>query len=585
MGDQIRRLLIANRGEIAVRVIRACRETGIQPVAVYEPADRESVHAGLAEAVEVPSYLDGQALVEAAAVSGADAVHPGYGYLAENAGFAEQVQKAGLVWVGPSPQAMRSVGDKLAARRLAQAAGVAVTPGYDGVDLSDATLAAEAGRLGFPLLVKAAAGGGGRGMRRVDDPSGLPDAIAAARREAEAAFGDGRVYLERLQPAARHVEVQILADAHGNAIHLGERDCSVQRRHQKIAEESPSPAVDEGLRGELGEAALAVARAAAYTGAGTAEFLLAADGSWWFLELNARLQVEHPVTEAVAGTDLVRAQLEIAAGGTIELDPDDVRLRGHALELRLYAEDPASGFLPASGRLERFDVPSWPGLRVDSGATAGDEVGLRYDPLLAKLIAHAEDRDACIDRMAAALADTVVLGVATNLGFLRWLVAHPAFRAGEVDTGFVEREWSPALVPELPDEVRRAALRTLGAGNGSAWYAFTPPAREHVVTAGRWVLHEGWQYEVEADSQAAAEAVAGAGSLEAPMPGTVLRVEVSPGQPVEQGRTLVVLEAKKMELAVSAPGPGTVTDVHVRPGELVSRGQPLIAIAVEAQDG
>ena len=579
------KILIANRGEIAVRVIRACREAGIEPVAVYEPADRDAPHARLAEAVEVLSYLDGDALIGAAAATAAQAVHPGYGYLAENADFAEAVGRAGLVWVGPSPFAMRAAGDKLSARRLAQAAGVPVTPGYDGVDLSDDTLAAEAGRVGFPLLVKAAAGGGGRGMRRVDRPDALPEALQAARREAAAAFGDGRLYLERLLPAARHVEVQILADAHGNAIHLGERDCSVQRRHQKIVEESPSPAVDDELRGRLGEAALAVARASEYTGAGTAEFLLAADGSWFFLELNARLQVEHPVTEAVAGIDLVRAQLEIAEGGRLALEPQDVRLRGHALECRLYAEDPAVGFLPATGRLERFSIPAWPGLRADCGAREGDEVGLRYDPLLAKLIAHAEDRDACIDRMAAGLAETVVLGVATNLGFLRWLVTHPAFRAGEVDTAFVEREWSPALVPELPGDLRRAAERALAARDSSAWYAFTPPAREQVVASGRWVLHEGWQFEVEADDQAAAEALPAAGSLEAPMPGAVLRVEVEPGQAVEAGRTLVVLEAMKMELAVAAPGPGTVAAVHVRPGELVSRGQPLIAIEVEDADG
>ena len=568
-----------------MRVIRACREAGIEPVAVYEPADRGALHTELSEAFEVPSYLDADALIGAAATSSADAIHPGYGYLAENADFAEAVQRAGLVWVGPSPFAMRAAGDKLSARRLAQAAGVAVTPGYDGIDLSDTTLAAEAARVGFPLLVKAAAGGGGRGMRRVETPDALPEAVEAARREASAAFGDGRVYLERLLPAARHVEVQILADAHGSAIHLGERDCSVQRRHQKIVEESPSPAVDDELRGELGEAALAVARASAYTGAGTAEFLLAADGSWFFLELNARLQVEHPVTEAVAGIDLVRAQLEVAEGARLALEPQDVRLRGHALECRLYAEDPAAGFLPATGTLERFSIPAWPGLRADSGARRGDEVGLRYDPLLAKLIAYAEDRDACIDRMAAGLAETVVLGVATNLGFLRWLVTHPAFRAGEVDTAFVEREWSPALVPELPAEVRRAAERALAARDESAWYAFTPPARDHVVASGRWVLHDGWQFEIGPDEQAAAEALPSAGSLEAPMPGAVLRVEVEPGQTVEPGRTLVVLEAMKMELAVASPGSGTVAAVHVRPGELVSRGQPLIAIDVEDADG
>jgi len=578
VGVPIRRLLIANRGEIAVRVIRACREAGIEAVAVFEPEDAGALHAELADAAaEIPSYLDGRALIAAAAGAGADAVHPGYGYLAENADFAEAVERARLVWVGPPPAAMRAVGDKLSARRLAEAAGVPVTPGYGGVDLADATLVAEAERVGFPLLVKAAAGGGGRGMRRVESPAALPDALAAARREAAAAFADDRVYLERVLEGARHVEVQVLADAHGTVIHLGERDCSTQRRHQKIVEESPSPAVDEPLRRALGEAAVAIARAAGYVGAGTAEFLLAPDGRWCFLELNARLQVEHPVTEAVAGLDLVRAQLDVAAGLPLELAQEDVHLRGHAIECRLYAEDPAAGFLPATGRLVRFAPPAWPGLRVDAGVRAGDAVGVRYDPLLAKLIAFAEDRDACLERMAAALADTVVLGVVTNLGFLRWLVEHPEFRAGTVDTGFVDREWSPAGVPALPEAVRRAAARSL-APAGSAWYAFAPPAPDRVVAAAGFVLHEGWQFTVADEDGLAVEAAPSGGSLEAPMPGTVLRVEVAPGDGVEAGSTLVVLEAMKMELAVSAPVAGTVGAVNVRPGELVSRGQPLVTI-------
>ena len=319
----IRRILIANRGEIAVRVIRACRELGIDPIAAYEPDDRGALHVALAaEAREVDSYLDADALV--AAAEGCDAVHPGYGYLAENADFAEAVARAGLRWIGPPPSAMRALGDKIEARRLAEAAGVPVMPGYAGVLLDDDTLLAEGLRLGPPLLVKAAAGGGGRGMREVDDPADLPDAIAAARREAAAAFGDDRVFLERRLAAARHVEVQILCDSHGAAVHLGERDCSIQRRHQKIIEESPSPAVDGELRSQLGDAALAVAAAAGYEGAGTVEFLLDADGGWWFLELNARLQVEHPVTEAVCGIDLVRAQIEVAAGLPLELEQADV---------------------------------------------------------------------------------------------------------------------------------------------------------------------------------------------------------------------------------------------------------------------
>src|SRR6185312_7553647 len=358
----ISQLLIANRGEIAVRVIRACRELGIDAHTVYEAPDRGALHVELADgATAITSYLSIPEIVAAGIAAGADAVHPGYGYLAENADFADAVEAAGMRWVGPPGSAMRALGDKIAARRLAEEAGVAVAPGYAGDDLSDAALAREARALGAPLLVKAAAGGGGRGMRAVDDVADVRAAIDSARREAAAAFGDDRVYLERRLTGARHVEVQVLADAHGSCIHLGERDCSLQRRHQKIVEESPSPAVDSDQRAALGAAAVAIASAAGYVGAGTVEFLVADDGTWCFLELNARLQVEHPVTEAVAGLDLVRAQLEVAAGEPLELEQSDVDLRGHALECRLYAEDPAAGFVPATGRLARLRLPVWPG--------------------------------------------------------------------------------------------------------------------------------------------------------------------------------------------------------------------------------
>jgi acetyl/propionyl-CoA carboxylase alpha subunit len=579
MGRQIRRLLIANRGEIAVRVIRACREAGIAAIAVHDPGDAAALHPTLAdEALPVVSYLDAGSLVEAAVTSGCDAVHPGYGYLAESPEFAEAVERASLVWVGPPPAVMRALGDKLSARRLAEAAGIPVVPGYAGVDLSDATLTAEAARVGYPLLVKAAAGGGGRGMRRVEAAADLAEALAAARREALAAFADDRVYLERAVAGARHVEVQVLADRHGRVLHLGERDCSAQRRHQKIVEESPSPAVDDTLREALGSAATELARAAGYTGAGTVEFLLAGDGSWWFLEVNTRLQVEHPVTEAVAGIDLVRAQLDIAAGRPLELEQEDVRPRGHALECRLYAEDPAAGFVPGGGRLLRFRPPLWPGLRVDTGVRQGDAVGLAYDPLLAKLIAHAEDRDACLDRMAAALRETEILGVRTNLGFLSWLISQPAFRSGDVDTGYVEREWSPSLVPDLPEDVRRRAAAGL-APAGSPW--FEDGGGPLPVVADGLVLYEGWQYAVAGEQDQAAGAALAAGALEAPMPGTVLRVDVAPGEPVRAGQTLVVLEAMKMELSVAAPADGTVRDVHVAAGQLVARGQALVALEEE----
>ena len=571
----ITRLLIANRGEIAVRVIRACRELGIEAHAVYEPADRGALHVELADAATaVGSYLSIPEMVQAAIGAGADAVHPGYGYLAENADLAEAVAAAGMRWVGPPPAAMRALGDKIAARRLAEAAGVAVAPGYAGDDLSDAALAREARRLGAPLLVKAAAGGGGRGMRAVDDVRGIRSALDSARREAAAAFGDDRVYLERRLAGARHVEVQVLADGHGACIHLGERDCSLQRRHQKILEESPSPAVDDDQRAALGAAAVAIASAAGYHGAGTVEFLVTEDGGWCFLELNARLQVEHPVTEAVAGIDLVRAQLEIAAGEPLELEQADVALRGHAIECRLYAEDPAAGFVPATGRLERLRLPAWPGVRVDAGVREGDEVGVRYDPLLAKLIAHAEDRDACIERMAAALAEVSVLGVTTNLGFLRWLLEQPGFRAGEAGIDFVGREWRAELVPALPDDVRRAAR---AAGHADIWHAFSPPGPA-VETAGGYVLYRGWHHRVAADDAAAALEAVPDGSLHAPMPGTVLRVDVRAGQDVAEGEQLVVLEAMKMELAVSAPAAGTVAAVLVAAGDLVARGQALVEL-------
>jgi acetyl/propionyl-CoA carboxylase alpha subunit len=375
------------------------------------------------------------------------------------------------------------------------------------------------------------------------------------------------------------VEVQILADDHGRVVHLGERDCSLQRRHQKLLEESPSPAVDPGLRARLGEAAVVLAAAAGYRGAGTVEFLLGPDGGFCFLEMNARLQVEHPVTEAVTGVDLVRAQIAIAGGEPLLLDQADLAPRGHAIEVRLCAEDPSAGFLPATGVLERFRMPVWPGLRVDTGARAGDEVGLAHDPLLAKLIAHGEDRDACRERLAAALADAEVLGVVTNLGFLRWLLDRPEVRRGEVDTGWVERTFSPADVPPLPDAVRRAALR-LRAPADDPWQAFSPePAAAGIVSDGRFVQHLGWQFELAGDDDdAGAVTAAGGGDLTAPMPGTVARVDAEPGDVVEAGDTLVVLEAMKMELQVAAPAPSRVTAVHVSAGQLVTRHQTLVEL-------
>jgi len=423
----IRKLLVANRGEIALRVFRAARDLGIATVAVVAPDDKGSLHARSAdETVEIASYLFSEEHIRAAKQAGADAIHPGYGFLAENPDFAEAVNAAELIWVGPPPEALRAGGDKLEAKRIASEAGVPVVP------------TGEPDELGFPLVVKAAAGGGGRGMRVVREPAELDDALQAARREAKAAFGDDRVFCERYVERPRHVEVQLFGDAHGNVLALGERECSIQRRHQKVLEESPSPAVDEALRKAMSDAAVAFARAIGYESAGTAEFML--DGrDFWFLELNGRIQVEHPVTELVTGVDLVQAQLQVAAGDPLDVRPDP---RGHAVEVRLYAEDPRT-FFPQTGRIEQLRLPE--GIRVDAGVAEGDEIGIAYDPLIAKLIAHGTTRDEAFDRLRDGLKETEVEGVTTNLPFLRWLVAHPVVRAGDTTTAFLTEH--PPLFP------------------------------------------------------------------------------------------------------------------------------------------
>jgi acetyl/propionyl-CoA carboxylase alpha subunit len=427
-----RKLFVANRGEIAVRIVSTCRRLGLATVVAVGPGDEGALHARVAdEAVEVPSYLDTDALVDAAKAAGADLVHPGYGFLAESAAFADAVLGAGLTWVGPPPDALRRGGDKLESKRIAAAAGVPTLE------------VGEPAELGFPLLVKAAAGGGGRGMRVVDRAEDLDDALEGAAREAKAAFGDGRVFCERYLREPRHVEVQLLGDRHGTVVALGERDCSVQRRHQKVVEESPAPGLPDPVRERLAAHAVAFAAGLGYESAGTAEFLVDGD-EVFFLELNARIQVEHPVTEAVTGLDLVELQLRVADRERLTgLEP---ATSGHAVEARLYAEDPRT-FLPKAGRVTRLFFPS--GIRVDAGVEEGDEVGTGYDPLIAKLIAHDTDRDGALDRLAAALEETTVEGVTTNLPFLRWLVAHPAFRAGELSTAFLAR-FPPLSRPPRP---------------------------------------------------------------------------------------------------------------------------------------
>ncbi|HVR70410.1 MAG TPA: acetyl-CoA carboxylase biotin carboxylase subunit [Vicinamibacteria bacterium] len=464
-----RKLLIANRGEIAVRVARTCRAMGIPTVAVYSEVDRDALHVreadeavaiGAAEAAR--SYLDIERVVGAARQTGAEAVHPGYGFLSENGDFAEAVARAGLVFVGPPAPVHRRMGDKQAARRLMAGAGVPVVPGYDGDDQSEAALLAAGERIGWPVLVKPARGGGGKGMRVVRGAGDLASALAASRREARAAFGDDRVVLERCVERPRHVEVQVLGDAQGALVHLLERECSIQRRHQKIVEETPSPALDQRLRARVCAAGVAAARAAGYVNAGTVEFLLAPSGEFYFLEMNTRLQVEHPVTEAVTGLDLVRLQVEVAAGAPLPFTQDVVAARGHALECRIYAEDPARDDRPSPGRVLHLSVPAGPGVRFDSGVEAGSEVTVHYDPLLAKLITWGASRAESIERMAAALARTVVLGITTNHGRLRAIVDHPAFRGGDLHTGFVDEHLAGAPPdPCPPAEAVAAAVAAL----------------------------------------------------------------------------------------------------------------------------
>jgi acetyl/propionyl-CoA carboxylase alpha subunit len=534
----VNKLLVANRGEIALRVFRAARELGIETVAVVAGDDTESLHARSADAtVEIRSYLDPEEHIRAAKQAGADAVHPGYGFLSENGDFAEAVEAAALIWVGPPAAALRAGGDKLAAKLIAAEAGVPTIPEVDAP----------------PLIVKAAAGGGGRGMRVVREAADLDDALDAARREAKAAFGDDRVYLERYLERPRHVEIQLLADAHGTVVALGERDCSVQRRHQKVLEESPSPALDADLRARMSDAAVRFARAIGYVGAGTAEFVLEGR-EFFFLELNGRIQVEHPVTEAVTGLDLVQWQLRVARGERFDAA---VTLQGHAVEVRLYAEDPRT-FLPQAGRISRLVLPAT--VRVDSGVAEGDEIGTGYDPMIAKLIASGATREEAFDRLGAALAETVVEGVTTNLPFLRWLVAHPVVRAGGATTAFLI-DHSPLSAPptRLPDPVWQGAFRL---------NLPSPPPRSLP----------------DVDAAAADHGVGEAsGAVVAPMPGTVIKVNVAAGDRVAARDPLVVLEAMKMETPLVAPYDATVRAVHAAEGDRVAGGTLLVEF--EADDG
>ena len=493
----IRRVLIANRGEIAVRIARACREAGLESVAVYSDADADALHVRVADrsvrigpAAPAESYLSVPALIAAAGQTAADAIHPGYGFLSERPDLPRACDTAGIIFVGPPADVMERMGSKIGARALMQAAGVPIVPGDTPRDQSDQGVLAAARGLGYPVLVKASAGGGGKGMRMVRQDGEAVEAIAAARREAIAAFGDGTLYVERLIERPRHVEIQIFADAHGNVVHLFERECSVQRRHQKVIEESPSPAITAEVRKRMGDAAVAAARAAGYLNAGTIEFLVDGNGEnarFYFLEMNTRLQVEHPVTEAVAGVDLVRAQFLVAAGGRLPWTQDTLLQRGHAIECRVYAEDPANGFLPQAGPLRLYREPSGPGVRVDSGVAEGDRVGVNYDPLLAKLIVHAETREAARTRAVNALRGYPVLGTRTNIPFLLRLLELPAFRAGRLHTGMIDEHMAELTGPdEVPPEALAAAALATAPTAGGGRDETTPADNDPWSTLRRW---------------------------------------------------------------------------------------------------
>jgi acetyl-CoA/propionyl-CoA carboxylase biotin carboxyl carrier protein len=612
-------VLVANRGEIAVRVIRTLRAWGIHSVAVYSDADAGARHVRdadlavrLGPAPAAHSYLSIDAVLEAAARTGAQAVHPGYGFLSENAAFARACAAAGLVFVGPPASAIEAMGDKIRAKATVAAAGVPVIPGSDGPGSDAGTLAQAARAVGYPVLLKPSAGGGGKGLRVVHRAQDLPAAIAAARREARGAFGDDTLLVEQLVPLPRHVEIQVLADAYGHVVHLGERECSLQRRHQKIIEEAPSVLLDATTRARMGQCAVAVAKAVGYTGAGTVEFLVPAGTpeQFFFLEMNTRLQVEHPVTELITGLDLVEWQLRVAAGEPLGFTQDDVRLGGHAIEARIYAENPSGGFLPTGGRVLHLREPAGPGVRVDSGLAAGDTVGSDYDPLLAKVIAHGQDRDTALRRLDAALAQTSILGLGTNVAFLRTLLADADVRAGTVDTGLVQRR-------ELAEEALPADV--LAAAGMRALLALEPtgPVVDPFALPGGWRLGEpawtcvrlraGGRDPVEVRSRGratAAELVVGdgaparasawweGGDLVVTLEGITRRYAcVADGAVVWLGRDGHSWELREQQPldrarrtehsaggAVLAPMPGTVTVVDVAEGQQVPAGARLLVL-------
>jgi 3-methylcrotonyl-CoA carboxylase alpha subunit len=662
-------LLIANRGEIACRIARTARRLRVRTIAIYSDADAHALHVTMCDeayrvgpAAPRESYLNADAIIAIAKRAGAQAIHPGYGFLSENASFAQACEAAGLVFVGPPPAAIAAMGSKSAAKSIMSAAGVPVVPGYHGDDQDDALLAREAERIGFPVLVKATAGGGGKGMKVAAKASEFAAALASARREARSAFGDDRVLLERYLAKPRHIEIQVFADTQGHAMHLFERDCSVQRRHQKVIEEAPAPGMEEGRRRAMGEAAVAAAKAIGYVGAGTVEFIAEQDGTFYFMEMNTRLQVEHPVTEMITGCDLVEWQLRVASGEPLPMTQAQLAMRGHAIEARLYAEDPAREFLPSIGRIRHWRMPDdMPNVRVDTGYRAGDDVTPFYDPMLAKVIAWGEDRERARQALLAALARCEVTGVTTNAAFLERVVAHEAFASGRVDTGLIAQHREallPAAEPAPPDALVAAAVaeyRAVGAAlaaaaatssdpyspwdTADAWwngtsthhaeFAFRDAEREHRITVAPRddrlaISGEGFARDVRvhvrndrlriervvdgavadaheatvvregdvrhvfvpgararlalADPLAETDEVAHAGHLTAPMSGTIVAVLVAPGDRVEKGAALVVLEAMKMEHTIVAPTAGRVAAVHFGTGDRVGEGADLVDV-------
>jgi geranyl-CoA carboxylase alpha subunit len=648
----LKKLLIANRGEIAVRVIRTAQALGYRTVAVYSEADANAMHTELADeavcigpAQVAASYLNADAILDAARKTGADCIHPGYGFLSENSDFSNAVKEAGIVFVGPPASAIELMGSKRRSKIAMQKAGVPVVPGYEGDNASDEELIAAAADIGYPLMIKASAGGGGRGMRLVEKEQDLADNIKRARSESKQAFGDDELILEKAVIEPRHVEIQVFADTHGNAVYLGERDCSVQRRHQKVVEEAPSPFVTPELRAAMGEAAVKAALACNYEGAGTVEFLVDKDRNFYFLEMNTRLQVEHPVTELITGQDLVAWQMTVAEGAPLPLAQNDIELNGHAIEVRLYAEDPSSGFTPQTGPLHTFQPAEGEGLRFDTGVRSGDDVTPHYDPMLAKVIAWGKNRDEARRRLIRALEDTTVFGVTTNRYFLSRIIGDDTFGAGEATTAFLQQAFSddPSLQPQkltLREFALAACVLDQSASGQQAW-SNAPATRtpiklesgdttvellvsrtgnhltftaegdtcEFIVESQRHGLlciidngvRQRCQYQLRGDSlylqasgqswavrdmthqPAAGANGAGSGRIQASMDGAIIEVLAEAGQSVQQGDTLVILEAMKMEHPVKADRDGVVGNVLTQKGDQVKRSQLLVEITTEEE--